>query len=966
MQEREEYGKDHERGMSFIGGSDKYPIFSSYEPPFSKLEKEQVKSLEERLKTNYEIKDYHETMEGLPGSKDLPGYEIKDKRTGEVYRFSPNARLILETRYLEKDERKRPLENILDLLTRVAVNIAEADLKYDPNADVLGTASEFLNLMLRHEFLPNTPTLCNAGRKLQQLSACFVLPIDDYVATDDIGEDVEKQGNGIYDVARNMAMIHKSGGGTGFNFSRLRPKMDSICTTFGSSSGPISFIKSLDSITDAINQGGFRRGANMGILEYWHPDILEFIYEKTNGTLQNFNLSVGVDSAFMEKVKSKEYFNLINPKNQRTVPLEKRLYKAYSLLRQRTFGDNLTENQKKEKKEYERQLAEFKPSLLLSENGKDVLNAYTGEVIGKVNENDEVMLRADLLFEEIAKCAWATGCPGVIFLDKINATNPTPHVSRIESTNPCGEQPLLPYEACNLGSVNLHSCVKDGVFDYNKLERIVRTGVHFLDNVIDMSKFPFKKIHIMVKGNRKIGLGVMGFADMLYNLRIPYDSQEAVELGEKIMKFITETARDESLRLSAQRGEFPNWKGSVYDPESEFCDESKKGLKYRNALVTTIAPTGTISMICDVSSGIEPVFSLFYNKVCMDGRILNYRNQEFRKAVEKRGLDFEAIIEKAIETKNLEIDEDLKRVFKSAHEISPDWHIKMQAAFQKYTDNAVSKTINMPNSASVEQVKEIYMKAWQMGCKGITIYRDMSKPKQVLYHETKADTGKKTKIRARKGDKQEKQEKEADLVDRIKDDTWAMLNMIDSTTIEAKFLDGTTYELITGCGKLFVTVNHSRDGRILEVFQNMSPPGGCGNAQNASTGVLASLYLQQGGDIRKIYRILDGTTCPRQSGFGNEKVSSCTDAMIKAMRIHQERLKLGHFGKLSPPQNPENIQEQNAYVTEERAMEATEEEIQNNQNGVGEQNSRCPECGAPKAFAEGCERCTICDWTRCS
>lgn len=723
-------GTGHILGMGFVGGSDKYPIFKEYISPFVGLDQEATKSLESRLKGDYEVRDY-KTKHG-----DKPGYEVINKRTSERYVFSPNARLVLETRYLEKDERKNPVEDVLDLFTRVAVNIATADLKYDSSTDVYKTADEFLSIMLNHEFLPNTPTLCNAGRPLQQLSACFVLPVDDYVATDDIGEDPEKQGNGIYDTGRNMAMIHKSGGGTGFNFSRLRPKMDMICTTFGSSSGPVSFIESLDGITDAINQGGFRRGANMGILYYSHPDIFEFVHKKTTpGKLVNFNLSVGVDNDFMEKVRNSGYFTLINPKNQRTVPLEQRVYKSYNLFQQKRYEGELTKQQKKEKDEYERRLKEFKPSLLLSENGREVILAYTNQAVGKIGEQEEVLISAKALFNYIAESAWKTGCPGIIFLDRINWDNPTPHISKIESTNPCGEQPLLPYEACNLGSINLDKCVVDGKFDYSKLEKLVRTSVHFLDNVIDMSKFPFKKIHIMAKGNRKIGLGVMGFADLLYTFGISYDSEEAIKLGSEIMKYITETARDESEKLGETRGVFPNWQGSVYDPDSEFCKEDRRGNKPRNALVTTIAPTGTISMILDASGGIEPTFDLFFDKVCMDERRLVYRNEKLEKKLEEKGINPDDVFNQMLVSSSiqkLDVSEDIKRIFKTAHDIPFEWHVRMQAAFQKDTDNAVSKTVNMPHEATVGDVRKVYMWAYEMGCKGITIYRDMSKETQVL------------------------------------------------------------------------------------------------------------------------------------------------------------------------------------------------------------------------------------------
>lgn len=736
----------HSTGMGYIGGSKGYPVYTEFEPAFIGMEEKDAKSLESKIKKDYELTDFQDSS-----NPQIPGYLIKKRGDETTYVFSPNARLTLETRYLEKDENKQVMENILDLLTRVAVNIASADLKYDSKANVELTAIEFLEVMLNREFLPNTPTLCNAGRALQQLSACFVLPVEDYVGTDDIGEDPEKQGNGIFDTARYMAMIHKSGGGTGFNFSRLRPKSDGICTTYGSSSGPVSFLKApFDASTDAINQGGFRRGANMGILEYWHPDIFEFIHEKQNwyidndgkkhNSLENFNLSVGVDSNLMKSVKADGYFRLISPRDQASIPLEERIYQSHKLFRERKFPEELTEKQQREKTEYMRLLKEMSPSLLLSEDGKGIINVYNRNVVGKVGKNHEILISSRALFDYIVECAYKEGCPGLIFLDKMNEDNPTPQISRIESTNPCGEQPLLPYESCNLGSINLAGCVENGSLNPSKIERLVRTGVHFLDNVIDKSKYPTKKIYMATKGNRKIGLGVMGFADMLTLLNLPYESIEALDLGRKVMRLVDETAKDESEKLGNVRGVFPHWKGSVYDPNSEFCKEDKKGKMYRNAAVTTIAPTGTISMIADVSSGIEPLFALAYTKTCMDNRELHYTNNVLTNLLANGGLKPSANIEemlKKIEEKGSiqsleEVSPELKLLFKTAHEITPEMHIEMQKAFQEYVDNAVSKTINLPKSATKEDIAKIYMLSYEIGCKGITVFRDGCKDKQVL------------------------------------------------------------------------------------------------------------------------------------------------------------------------------------------------------------------------------------------
>lgn len=783
---------------------------------YPSLPKEKAILLEEKIKSNYICTDYQED--------DVLGYEIKDKKRNNKIRFSPNARLTLETRYLEKDQNKNVIENILDLFARVAVNIATAELKYKSNKDIIPLADEFFRMMVYKEFMPNTPTLCNAGRELQQLSACFVLPIEDYVATDDIGEDPEKQGNGIYDALRYMTMVHKSGGGTGFNFSDLRPKSDKIITTFGSSSGPTSFIHSHNQATNDINQGGFRRGANMAILEYWHPDIFEFIFEKSKGTLVNFNLSVGVDNHFMEAAEKREFIKLYNPKNKNKFSLEQRVWKSDKLIKIENYDVNskewqdyklklinedkqldthnivsrlkkefyyikkgqrqlenidvtntikrklrlnyerILENQdlkltreeliknlendgyykdrleniiKKKKSEYERALKEMCPSLLLSENGLDVILRYTDEIIGKLNEAREVLIDADKMLNLISEQACNVGCPGLVFMDKIERDNPTPHVGKISSTNPCGEQPLLPYEACNLGAVNLKTCIIDGEFSYERLEDIVRKGVRFLDNVIDMSKFPFKKIYAQAKGNRKIGLGLMGFGDVLFELGIKYDSKEALEFAEKTSKFITDKARSESEKLAEERGMFPNWKGSVYDPEADIAanynKEGKKGKKVRNATVTTIAPNGTTGMLVDVSGGIEPVFSLYFTKTCMDGRTLEYKTPFLEKIIKDTEFDKVDLLFDLLENKGSlqnieEIPEEIKALFKTAHDIGYEWHVKMQSAFQKGIDNAVSKTVNMPYGSKPEDVRKIYEWSWKNGCKGITVFVDGSKP----------------------------------------------------------------------------------------------------------------------------------------------------------------------------------------------------------------------------------------------
>jgi ribonucleoside-diphosphate reductase alpha chain len=561
-------------------------------------------------------------------------------------KLSLNATTVLKRRYLKKNENGEAIESPSQLFHRVALNIASADAYYDATADVRKTEEEFHSLMTQLEFLPNSPTLMNAGTDLQQLSACFVLPV---------GDSMQE----IFDAVKHAAIIHKTGGGTGFSFSHIRPANDVVKTTGGIASGPVSFMKVFDSATEVIKQGGKRRGANMGILRIDHPDIMDFITcKRKEGVLTNFNISVAVTDEFMKAVRKNEDFPLINPRN--------------------------------------------------------------GKIVQKIN--------AKQLYDLVIMMAWETGDPGIVFVDRLNKDNPTPTLGKIESTNPCGEQPLLPYEACNLGSVNLARMVTDGKIDYKRLERVVRCAVHFLDNVIDMNHFPLPEIERMVKGNRKIGMGVMGFADMLIQIRIAYNSDEAVEIAEKVMKFVAEKAREESIEIAKRRGPFPNFELSMFAERGE--------MPIRNATLTTIAPTGTISIIANTSSGIEPLFAIAYIRNVMDNTELMEVNPYFEQAAKDVGFYSENLMREIAKQGSIqdmdEIPDDVKKVFVTAHDIAPGWHVKMQAAFQKYVDNAVSKTVNLSHMATPEQVKEIYNLAYDLGCKGVTIYRDGSKKAQVL------------------------------------------------------------------------------------------------------------------------------------------------------------------------------------------------------------------------------------------
>ncbi len=561
-------------------------------------------------------------------------------------KLSVNAIKVLRSRYLLRDEYGNIVETPRQMFRRVAKTIASADKIYNKTVNLEKIEEDFYRMMVNLEFLPNSPTLMNAGTDLGQLSACFVLPVEDSI-------------EGIFEAVKNMALIHKSGGGTGFSFSRLRPKGDVVRTTKGIASGPVSFMQIFDVATSIIKQGGRRRGANMGILDVHHPDILEFITAKAKeGSFTNFNISVAVDDAFMEAVEKEEEYDLINPR--------------------------------------------------------------TGEKVKS--------LPAKLVFDLIVDMAWRTGDPGLIFIDEINRHNPTPELGKIESTNPCGEQPLLPYESCNLGSINLTKVMEKGEINWEKLRELVRKAVHFLDNVIDVNRFPLSEIEKMTKGNRKIGLGIMGWAETLIMLGIPYNSKEALQIAEKVMKFIVEEARKKSVELGLERGSFPNFEKSIW---------YKKGFKaLRNATVTTIAPTGTISIIADVTSGIEPLFAVSYVRNVLGGAKLLEINHLFEETAKKRGFyskDLMMKIAKKGSIKDLDgIPEDVKKIFVTAFDVEPEWHVRMQAAFQKYTDNAVAKTVNLPAEATPEDVRKVFMLAYKLKCKGITVYRYGSKKEQVL------------------------------------------------------------------------------------------------------------------------------------------------------------------------------------------------------------------------------------------
>jgi len=781
---------------------------------------------QQRLPTEAEIEAM--VMEVLNQEKPVPEEEVKaemeteaevkpQKETASGTDLTDTALHVLERRYLVKDKQGKVVEKPGELFRRVANAIALAELTYSPEADVKSVEENFYQMMADLDFLPNSPTLMNAGKKMGQLSACFVLPVEDSM-------------DSIFDAVKYTALIHKSGGGTGFSFSRLRPENDMVGSTGGVASGPVSFMRAFDTVTDVTKQGGTRRGANMGILNIDHPDIMKFITAKEDMTaLTNFNISVALTSDFMEAVKADADYELVNP--------------------------------------------------------------HTKEVTGT--------LKAKEVFDKIVDMAWRTGDPGIVFIDRINDNNPTPHLGKIESTNPCGEQPLLPYESCNLASINLSRMVKVNgsayKIDYERLGDTVRKGVRFLDNVIDVNKFPLPQIEKMTKNTRKIGLGIMGFADMLVMLGIPYDSDEALKVAEKLMQFIGENALHASEELGKERGVFPAFEGSIYDIPN--------GPRLRNATRTTIAPTGTLSMIAGCSSGIEPLFALSYTKTVLDGTPFVEVNPYFEKAARDGGFYSEDLMKKLAEGSHLgdieDVPEELKRIFVTAHEITPEWHVKMQAAFQRATDNAVSKTINFPQDATREDVARAYKLAYEEGLKGITIYRDRSRDAQVLTtgkKEKTEETPKKLKPRKRPSE----------------------------TT-------ATVARVSTGCGSLYITVAYDEKG-IFEVFATLGKSGACAAAQLEAICRLITLALRSGLDVASVVKQLRGIRCPSISWEQGKSILSCADAIASVLEKHidgEDRPKLEDYG------------------------------LAKNMAG------QCPECSNMLVYQEGCYHCLACGYTKC-
>jgi ribonucleoside-diphosphate reductase alpha chain len=763
-----------------------------------------------------------------------------DALVPEAVKLSDNALIVLRARYLKKNESGEVVENPEDMFLRVAEAVSGAEKILGTGELSKGIEILFYNLMVTGEFMPNSPTLMNAGRELGQLSACFVLPIEDSM-------------DSIFQSLKDAALIHKSGGGTGFSFSRIRPKNDTVKSTRGISSGPVSFMAVYDAATETIKQGGTRRGANMGILRVDHPDIREFITCKSDTTrFNNFNISVALTDEFMDAVRLDKNYDLINP-----------------------------------------------------HNGQAVKSESAREIFGLIVEN-----------------AHATGEPGIIFIDRINEKNPLPLLGPMESTNPCGEQPLLPYESCNLGSINLSLMITEEggkkVIDWERLERVTHLAVRFLDNVIEVNQYPLPVIAHETKANRKIGLGVMGFADMLIKLGIPYDSEESELVAEEIISFISRESKGESEHLAEIRGAFPRFEGSIFDIPG--------GRPIRNATTTTVAPTGSISIIASCSSGIEPIFALAYRRNVLDGKSLVEFHPLFLELAEEYGFMTEFVRKAVVESPTIstidEIPVSVKRVFRTAHDISADWHIRIQAAFQRYTDNAVSKTINFPGGATVQDVAKAYMKAYDAALKGITIYRDGSRERQVLMVEKAAE--------------EEKSEFESH--SHIKPRPRPAITV------------GATEKIQTGCGKLYVTVNRD-DAGLCEVFCQMGRSGGCTSSQSEAISRLISLALRSGVNLDEIVSQLKGIRCPSPIWQNGRLIVSCADAIATALSRYLEQ------ENDSAPEIPVFSQDADSLNLAVKAAGRKERKWE--MAGV------CPDCGGVLESSEGCLVCRACAYTKC-
>jgi ribonucleoside-diphosphate reductase alpha chain len=809
--------------------------------------------------------------------------------------LNANALTVLERRYLVKDDHGKPVERPEDLFWRVARTIAAPDRTYGASDRAVESLAEtFFELMASRVWMPNSPTLMNAGRPLGQLSACFVLPVEDALSN---GR------SGIYDTLRAMALVHQSGGGTGFSFSRLRPRNDVVRSTMGVASGPVSFMKLYDASTDVVKQGGTRRGANMGILRVDHPDIMDFIHCKDDLTqVTNFNISVAVTDAFMLALEGGKSYDLIHPRN--------------------------------------------------------------GKVVGQLDARD--------VFKQIVHGAWKTGEPGVFYIDRANHYNPVPHLGSYEATNPCGEQPLLPYDVCNLGSINVGLFVKNGDVDWDGLRTAVHLCTHFLDNVIDANKYPLAEIDDLAKRIRRIGLGIMGWADLLVRLGMGYNSDAGVALGRKLMEFIDEESKVASEKLAEHRGTFAEWERSIWGPDAS-CARNASGeriramRRLRNCNLTTVAPTGTISIIAGCSSGIEPLFAVAFMRN-QAGVLMPDVNEDFVAIAKREGWYSDDLVKQIVEAGHIHFDavpEQWQRVFVTAHDVTPEWHIQMQAAFQDFTDSAISKTCNFANDATEEYVEQIYRYAYQLGCKGVTVYRDGARENQVL------STGSTAK-KVQQGTAGAGKDALVEALGRIAElDTELQLTKERLHDVEAEnlqrrakrsrpdLLKGSTRRVESPLGTMYVTITEDDKGQPFEVFMSLGKAGGALMADVEAIGRLISLALRSGVPLPEIYRQLRGISSDRAVGLGPHKVMSVPDAigiaiekwMQEKQGVQQDLL---DTTRSSAPAVAEVVRS-SAGDAAIRAMRAPDQDF------IG----ACPDCGSQLAFIEGCAKCHVCGFSEC-
>jgi ribonucleoside-diphosphate reductase alpha chain len=799
--------------------------------------------------------------------------------------LNANALTVLERRYLVKDDHGKPAESPEDLFWRVARNVAAPDRAYGASdRAVQGLTEAFFELMATRVWMPNSPTLMNAGRPLGQLSACFVLPVEDALSN---GR------SGIYDTLRAMALVHQSGGGTGFSFSRLRPKNDVVRSTMGVASGPVSFMKLYDASTDVVKQGGTRRGANMGILRVDHPDVLEFIACKDDLTqVTNFNISVAVTDAFMTALEAGTAYDLIHPK--------------------------------------------------------------TGKVVGQLDARE--------VFRKIIHGAWKTGEPGVFFIDRANQYNPVPHLGSYEATNPCGEQPLLPYDVCNLGSINVGLFVKNGEVDWERLRTAVHLCTHFLDNVIDANKYPLTEIDDLAKRIRRIGLGLMGWADLLVRLGIPYNAEEGVALGRRMMEFIDEESKLASEKLAEQRGVFAEWERSIWGPDATAARDARGERirpmrRLRNCNLTTVAPTGTISIIAGCSSGIEPLFAVAFMRN-QAGVLMPDVNEEFVAIAKREGWYSDALMQQIAEAGHIHFDAvpaKWQRVFVTAHDVTPEWHIRMQAAFQDFTDSAISKTCNFPNAATEDDVEQIYRMAFRLNCKGVTVYRDGARENQVLSTGTTAK-----KVSAAPQALAEALGRIAEL-DTELERTRTQLHDVEAENLQRRakrsrpdLLKGSTRRVESPLGTMYVTITEDDKGQPFEVFMSLGKAGGALMADVEAIGRLISLALRSGIPLKEIYRQLRGISSDRAVGLGPSKVLSVPDAIGIAIEKWMHEKQGVQQDRLAGAPAPREI-------VAGPAGEAALRTRGPDQDFIG----ACPDCGSQLAFIEGCAKCHVCGFSEC-